>query len=103
MNTASGPTEDRMKKTAFALTLCFLLSACSTTTTTKVTTYNEAGEPVVSESTSTTTNDTVESMKKIGGNVKDGVVSGYEWTKDKTVKGYEWVKGKVTNDGSAAK
>ncbi len=91
-----------MKKLASLLALCLLLSACSTTTTTKVTTYDEAGEPTVSEVTSTTTNDTVESMKKLGSDVKDGVVTGYEWTKEKTVKGYEWVKGKVTDSGTAA-
>ena len=50
-----------------------------------------------------------EAAKAVGTAVKDGVVSGYEWTKDKTVKGYNWVKEKAAanaegtaSDGSPA-
>jgi hypothetical protein len=40
----------------------------------------------------------MEAVNKAGTAVKDGVVTGYEWTKDKTVKGYNWVKEKVADD-----
>ena len=80
------------------LSLCLLLSACSTTSTTQVTTYDSAGNTIASQTTSSTSNQTMEAVNKAGTAVKDGVVTGYEWTKDKTVKGYNWVKEKVTDD-----
>ena len=81
-----------------ALPLVLLLSACSTTSTTQVTTYDSAGNTVSSSTTTNTANQTMEAVNKAGTAVKDGVVKGYEWTREKTVQGYEWVKGKVTDD-----
>lgn len=92
-----------MKKLyAFAsLSLCILLSACSTASTTHVTTYDSEGNTVSSTTRTSNANQTVEAMNKAGTAVKDGVVTGYEWTKDKTVKGYNWVKNKVSDDKAA--
>ena len=86
-----------LMKASVLLCLTLALAACTTTTTTKVTTYDSTGAPVTSEVTSTTRNDTVDKARQIGSDVKEGVVSGYEWTKDKTVKGYQWVKEKSVN------
>jgi len=88
-----------MKKlnTLAALSLCLFLAACSTTSKTRVITYDNSGKAVSVSTTSSTTNESVEAMASAGGAVKDGVVTGYEWTKDKTVKGYNWVKDKVTD------
>ena len=80
-----------------ALSLCLLLAACSTTSTTQVTTYDAAGNTIASQTTSTTSNQTMEAVNKAGTAVKDGVVKGYEWTREKTVQGYEWVKDKVAD------
>lgn len=80
-----------------ALSLCLFLAACSTTSKTRVITYDNSGKAVSVSTTSSTTNESVEAIASAGGAVKDGVVTGYEWTKDKTVKGYNWVKDKVTD------
>ena len=88
-----------MKKlnTLAALSLCLFLAACSTTSKTRVITYDNSGKAVSVSTSSSTTNESVEAMASAGGTVKDGVVTSYEWTKDKTVKGYNWVKDKVTD------
>ncbi|MBQ4615662.1 MAG: hypothetical protein IJB29_02985 [Mailhella sp.] len=85
-----------------ALSLIFLLAACSTTRSTNVTTYDEAGQPVASTTSSSSTSDTMDALSKAGTAVKDGAVAGYEWTKDKTVKGYNWVKDKVQESNTPA-
>ncbi|MBR5882377.1 MAG: hypothetical protein IKY97_02735 [Mailhella sp.] len=89
-----------MKKTLAlaALSLSLLLAACSTSSTTHVTTYDAEGNTIASKTTTTTSNQTMDAVNKAGTAVKDGVVTGYEWTKDKTVKGYNWVKEKVADD-----
>lgn len=71
-----------------------LLAACSTSTTTSEVTYDAQGREVSSRTTSQSTNDTADKARELGRDVKDGVVSGYEWTRDKTIEGYEWVKEK---------
>ena len=71
-----------------------LLAACSTSTTSTVVTYDAEGREVSTSTTSESTNDTAEKAREIGQEVKEGVVSGYEWTRDKAVKGYEWVREK---------
>ena len=85
-----------------SLSLSLLLAACSTTSTTKVTTYDSEGNPIASRTTSSTSSQTMEAVSKAGTAVKDGVVTGYEWTKDKTVEGYNWVKDKMADDKAAA-
>ena len=77
------------------------LAACSTKTTSSVVDYNAAGDPVSTQVHSSRTNDTADTARTIGREVKDGVVSGYEWTRDKTLEGYEWVKEKTA--GTPAK
>ena len=91
-----------MKKlnTLAALSLCLFLAACSTTSKTRVITYDKSGKAVSVSTSTSTTNESVEAMATAGGAVKDGVVTGYEWTKDKTVKGYNWVKDKMTGSSS---
>ncbi len=86
-----------MKSLTFlaALPLCLLLAACTTDSSTRVTTYDSKGETVSSSSTTSHTNHTVDAMAKAGKTVKDGAVTGYEWTKDKATKGYDWVQEKV--------
>ena len=74
-----------------------LLAACSTSTTSNVVTYDAQGHEVSSTTTSETTNDTAVKAKEIGREVKEGVISGYEWTRDKTIEGYEWVKEKAAS------
>ncbi len=74
-----------------------LLAACSTSTTSNVVTYDAQGREVSSTTTSETTNDTAVKAKEIGREVKEGVISGYEWTRDKTIEGYEWVKEKAAS------
>lgn len=74
-----------------------LLAACSTSTTSNVVTYDAQGREVSSTTTSETTNDTAVKAKEISREVKEGVISGYEWTRDKTIEGYEWVKEKAAS------
>lgn len=76
------------------LAITVTLAACTSTTTTKVVTYDAQGEPVVTQTTTVKRNDAAEKAKEIGKDVKEGVVSGYEWTRDKTIEGYHWVKDK---------
>ena len=92
-----------MKKTLAlaSLSLSLLLGACSTASTTHVTTYDSEGNTIASKTTTSMSNQTMEAVNKAGSAVKEGVVTGYEWTKDKTVKGYNWVKDKVTDDKAA--
>ncbi len=75
----------------------FMLASCSTSTTSNVVTYDSQGREISSQTTSASTNDTAVKAKEIGHDVKEGVISGYEWTRDKAVEGYEWVKEKSTN------
>ena len=63
----------------------------------RVVTYDAQGREVSSTTTSETTNDTAVKAKEIGREVKEGVISGYEWTRDKTIEGYEWVKEKAAS------
>ena len=86
-----------------ALPLCFLLAACTTNSSTNVTTYDSKGEAVTSSTSSSYTNHTVEAMAKAGQTVKDGAVAGYEWTKDKASKGYDWVQEKVKEQSNSKK
>ena len=79
-----------------SLLLCFLLGACSTSSSTSVTAYDDSGAPVASKTSAKSTDHAVDTAVKVGTAVKEGAVAGYEWTKDKTVKGYNWVKDKVT-------
>ena len=83
-----------MKQSALLCMTALLLTACSTSTTSSEVTYDAQGREVSSRTTSETTNDTAAKARELGHEVKEGVVSGYEWTKDKTVEGYEWVKEK---------
>ena len=76
------------------------LPACTSRTTTEVTNYDASGNPTHKETTTTTRNQVLDSARELGNEVKDGVVTGYEWTKDKTVKGYHWVKDSLTETGS---
>jgi hypothetical protein len=69
-----------------SLSLSLLLAACSTTSTTKVTTYDSQGNMVSSSTSTSTTNQTVEAVVKAGGAVKDGAVAGYEWIKEKSAQ-----------------
>ena len=78
-----------------ALPFCLLLAACTTDSSTRVTTYDAKGDAVTSSSTTSHTNHAVEAMAKAGKSVKDGAVTSYEWTKDKATKGYDWVQEKV--------
>ena len=55
-----------------ALSLCLLLAACSTTSTTQVTTYDSAGNTVSSSTTTNTANQTMEAVNKAGTAVKEG-------------------------------
>ena len=71
-----------------------LLAGCSTSTTSSVVTYDAEGREISTSTTSTQRSDTAEKARAIGGEIKDGVVSGYEWTRDRTLEGYEWVKEK---------
>lgn len=82
------------------LAVCLLLPACTTKSTTHSTVQDASGNVIHSESASTSTNEAAETAAKIGTSIKEGVVSGYEWTKDKTVKGYNWVKEKATGSAS---
>ena len=77
------------------------LAACATKTTSSATSYDAAGNPVSTQVHSRSSNDTADTAKAIGREVKDGVVSGYEWTRDKTLEGYEWVKEKTTGTDNA--
>ena len=86
-----------------ALPLCLLLVACTTDSSTRVTTYDSKGEAVTSSTSSSHTNHTVEAMAKAGQTVKDGAVAGYEWTKDKASKGYDWVQEKVKEQSNSKK
>ena len=86
-----------------ALPLCLLLAACTTDSSTHVTTYDSKGEAVTSSTSSSHTNHTVEAMAKAGQTVKDGAVAGYEWTKDKASKGYDWVQEKVKEQSNNKK
>ena len=86
-----------------ALPLCLLLAACTTDSSTRVTTYDSKGEAVTSSTSSSHTNHTVEAMAKAGQTVKDGAVAGYEWTKDKASKGYDWVQEKVKEQSNSKK
>jgi len=83
-----------MKHLLFSAMAVFILTGCSTSTT-NVVSYDAEGNAVSSQTTTITRNDTTASAKKLGGDVKDGIVSGYEWTKDKTIEGYRWVKNKT--------
>ena len=85
------------------LPLCLLLAACTTNSSTRVTTYDSKGEAVTSSTSSSHTNHTVEAMAKAGQTVKDGAVAGYEWTKDKASKGYDWVQEKVKEQSNSEK
>ena len=76
------------------LALSITLAACTSTTTTKVVTYDAQGDPIVTQTSTVKRNDAAEKAKEIGKDVKEGVVSGYEWTRDKTIEGYHWVKDK---------
>ena len=87
---------------AALLTLSLLLPACTTTSNTQSSVQDASGRTVYSESSSSTTNEAAETAKAVGSAVKDGVVSGYEWTKDKTIKGYNWVKEKAAANSSPA-
>lgn len=78
----------------FLFFLALTLSACTTTTKTESVTYDAQGDPVVTQTTVVKRNDTAEAVREFGDDVKEGVVSGYEWTKEKTVNGYRWVKKK---------
>ena len=71
-----------------------LLAGCSTSTTSSVVTYDAEGREISTSTTSTQRSDTAEKAREIGGEIKDGVISGYEWTRDRTLEGYEWVKEK---------
>ena len=86
-----------------ALPLCLLLAACTTDSSTRVTTYDSKGEAVTSSTSSSHTNHTVEAMAKAGQTVKDGAVAGYEWTKDTASKGYDWVQEKVKEQSNSKK
>ena len=77
-----------------ALPLCLLLAACTTDSSTRVTTYDNQGNAVTSTTSSSHTNETMEAVAKAGEAVKDGAVAGYEWSKDKATKGYNWVQEK---------
>ena len=83
-----------MKRHLLLLCLTALLPACSTSTTSSEVTYDAQGREASSRTTSQSTNDTADKAREIGRDVKDGVVSGYEWTRDRTIEGYEWVKEK---------
>ena len=83
-----------MKTPALFFTFALALSACTSTTKTESITYDAQGEPVVTQTTVVKSNDAAEAVKEFGSEVKEGVVSGYEWTKEKTVGGYRWVKKK---------
>ncbi len=74
--------------------LAFLLAGCSTNTTSSVVTFDDEGREVSSSTTSSRYDDTAEKTREIGGEIKEGVISGYEWTRDRTLEGYEWVKEK---------
>ena len=86
-----------------SLPLCLLLAACTTDSSTRVTTYDSKGEAVTSSTSSSHTNHTVEAMAKAGQTVKDGAMAGYEWTKDKASKGYDWVQEKVKEQSNSKK
>ena len=86
-----------------ALPLCLLLAACTTDSSTRVTTYNSKGDAVTSSNSSSHTNHAVDAMAKAGKTVKDGAVAGYEWTKDKASKGYDWVQEKVKEQSNDKK
>ena len=86
-----------------ALPLCLLLAACTTDSSTHVTTYDSKGEAVTSSTSSSHTNHTVEAMANAGQTVKDGAVAGYEWTKYKATKGYDWVQEKVKEQSNSKK
>lgn len=77
------------------LALCLLLPACTTTSTTQTTMQDPSGRVIYSETSTSSSNKAAETAQAVGTAVKDGVVSGYEWTKDKTVKGYNWIKEKA--------
>ncbi len=83
-----------MKTPLLLFTLALTLNACTTTTRTESVTYDAQGEPVITQTTVVKSNDTAEAVKELGRDVKNGVVSGYEWTKEKTASGYRWVKKK---------
>lgn len=74
--------------------IALLVAGCSTSTTSSVVTYDAEGREISSSTTSTETSDTAAKAREIGGEIKDGVMSGYEWTRDRTLEGYEWVKEK---------
>lgn len=81
----------------------FLLAGCSTNTTSSVVTFDDEGREVSGSTTSRKRDDTAEKAREIGGEIKEGVVSGYEWTRDKTLEGYEWVKEKSSEAYKAVK
>ncbi len=81
-----------MKQILFLSLAAALLAACGTSTTSSVVTYDDNGREISSQTTVTRTNDAKAAAKEIGHDVKEGVISGYEWTKDKAVEGYQWVK-----------
>ena len=92
-----------MKHTALLLTSALMLAACSTSTTSNVVTYDAEGREISSHTTSESTNDTAIKAREIGREVKEGVISGYEWTRDKAEQGYEWVKEKADTSQNSAK
>lgn len=81
-----------MKRLASLILSSALLTACSTSTTSNVVTYDANGREISSQTTSTSTNDTAATAKELGNDMKEGVIYSYEWTKDKAVEGYQWVK-----------
>ncbi|HJD96773.1 hypothetical protein [Mailhella massiliensis] len=79
----------------------FCLASCATKTTSSVVSYDAAGNPVSTQVHSRSSNDTADTARALGNDVKESVVSGYEWTRDRTLEGYEWVKEKTTGTDNA--
>ena len=92
-----------MKRAALLSCLALLLASCSTSTTSTVVSYDTQGREVSSTTTSQTTNDTAVKARELGREVKEDVISGYEWTRDKTIEGYHWVKEKAQSRETAPK
>ena len=92
-----------MKHAALLSCLALLLASCSTSTTSSVVSYDAQGREVSSTTTSQPTNDTAVKARELGREVKEDVISGYEWTRDKTIEGYHWVKEKAQSRESAPK
>lgn len=90
-----------MKHLALLCLTALCLTACETKTTGSVVSYDAAGNPVSTEVHQADTNDTADTARAIGREVREGVISGYEWTRDKTLEGYEWVKEKTSGTPAA--